>query len=83
MYPPDSERASLTQDKAKLQRQYRAKEADAFAELQKLLRDISQGTDVPQTRLETIFQGKPIFAGRGLIAVLLNLHHSHRNNQVP
>lgn len=60
MYPADSERASLAQDKAKLQRLYRAKEANAVAELQKLLRDITQRTDVPQTRLETIVQGKPI-----------------------
>ncbi|OAX38258.1 hypothetical protein K503DRAFT_172723 [Rhizopogon vinicolor AM-OR11-026] len=56
VYSIDSERANPTQDKAKLQRQYRAKETVAFAELQKLLRDISRGTEAPLTRLETIVQ---------------------------
>ena len=56
----DSERTNPAQDKAKLQRQYRAKEAVAILELQKLIRDISGGADDPQTRLETIVQGKLI-----------------------
>ncbi|KAG0702040.1 hypothetical protein DFH29DRAFT_875459 [Suillus ampliporus] len=56
-YSVDSERTSPAQaDKATLQRQYRAKESDALAQLQKLLRDISRGADTPQTRLEIIVQ---------------------------
>lgn len=39
-----------------LQRQYRTKEAHALAQLQKLLRDISQVADTHQTRLATIVQ---------------------------
>ncbi|OJA13337.1 hypothetical protein AZE42_05588 [Rhizopogon vesiculosus] len=56
MYHTNSERASPAQDKARLQQQYRAKETVALAELKKLLRDISRGTEAPQTRLETIVQ---------------------------
>ncbi|KAG2134824.1 hypothetical protein DEU56DRAFT_913602 [Suillus clintonianus] len=52
----DSGRTSSAQDKAMLQRQYRAKEADALAQLRELLRGISQGADAHQTRLETIVQ---------------------------
>jgi len=59
MFPPDSEYASPAHDKARLQRQYRAKEADALAELQKVLYDISRGATTPQTRIETIALGKP------------------------
>ncbi|KAG1862436.1 hypothetical protein C8R48DRAFT_834105 [Suillus tomentosus] len=50
------ERASSAQDKAMLQRQYRAKEAHALAQLQKLLHDISPGADTYLTRLGTIVQ---------------------------
>ncbi|KIK46190.1 hypothetical protein CY34DRAFT_800703 [Suillus luteus UH-Slu-Lm8-n1] len=50
------ERTSSAQDKAMLQRQYRTKEAHALAQLQKLLRDISQVADTHQTRLATIVQ---------------------------
>lgn len=52
----DLECATPAQDKAMLQRQYRAKEAHALAQLQKLLRDISRDADTHQTRLETIVQ---------------------------
>ncbi|KAG2343023.1 hypothetical protein BDR05DRAFT_316246 [Suillus weaverae] len=52
----DLERASSARDKAMLQRQYRAKEAHALAQLQKLLHDISRGADTHQTRLGTIVQ---------------------------
>ncbi|KAG2056019.1 hypothetical protein BDR06DRAFT_953450 [Suillus hirtellus] len=50
------ERASSAQDKAMLQRQYRAKESHALAQLQKLLHDISPSADTYLTRLGTIVQ---------------------------
>ncbi|KAG2038355.1 hypothetical protein BDR03DRAFT_954521 [Suillus americanus] len=52
----DWECATPVQNKAMLQRQYRAKEAHALVQLQKILRDISRDADTHQTRLETIFQ---------------------------
>lgn len=59
MFSAKSESASPAQQKAKMQQQYRAKEADAIEELRKLLCDISRSTATRQTRIETIVQGKP------------------------
>ncbi|KAG2069544.1 hypothetical protein BDR04DRAFT_682566 [Suillus decipiens] len=76
-YSADLEGATPAQDKAMLQRQYRAKEAHALFQLQKLLRDISQGPDVHQTRLQTIVQAtemlKSLYCRN---AMLQELHQS-------
>ncbi|KAG2356088.1 hypothetical protein BDR07DRAFT_1424247 [Suillus spraguei] len=65
------------QNKAMLQRQYRAKEAHALFQLQKLLRDISRGPDVHQTRLQTIVQATEMIKSLYCCnAMLQELHES-------
>ncbi|KAG1748321.1 uncharacterized protein EDB91DRAFT_1079305 [Suillus paluster] len=58
-HPVDAERGSSAQDKAMLQRQYRANEKEALAQLQKSLRDITRSTD-NLTRLETIVKATEV-----------------------
>lgn len=73
------ERTSSAQDKAMLQRQYRTKEAQALAQLQKLLRDISQVADTHQTRLATILQAtdmiKSLYCHNNMLQELHDLPH--------
>jgi hypothetical protein len=55
-----------------LQRRYRTKEAQALAQLQKLLRNISQVADTHQSRLATILQGNtilPTTPNRGVVTI--------------
>lgn len=66
------------QSKAGLQRQYREKEAEGFAELQQAIREVTEGQVDLAKRHETLTRGMPIHS---LDIQLLNPHSSCTENQ--